>query len=478
MLFNSIDFAIFLPIVLTIYWIARGHRKLQNIWILTASYVFYGWWNWKFLSLIAFSTIVDYLVGLYMGQLRVKTQRKILLGMSLSINLGLLLFFKYFNFFIDSFQQSFKLIGSEIQFASLSIILPVGISFYTFQTMSYSIDLYKNKITPTRDLIVFASFVSFFPQLVAGPIERAAHLLPQFIRQRSVNLGELKEGCERILFGLFKKVVIADRAAIVVNEVFASPDEFQGFQLVLAVILFAFQIYCDFSGYSDIAIGTARLFGFDLMTNFRFPYLAKSLGDFWRRWHISLSTWFRDYVYIPLGGNRKSKFIWYRNIMIVFVVSGLWHGANWTFIIWGAIHGLALLMEAKFRLNECRFMKLRLVQFFYVWSIVCTSWVFFRADTVAIAFEIMSDLLNPSGYSLSQIGPYIIPSTSSYVFAHDVFLACGFIGILLIWETLGERGMKFKSWNAYVKIPVYSLTILAIYIFGVFEKNEFIYFQF
>ena len=478
MLFNSIDFAVFLPIVFLAYWALKSSFKLQNGLILIASYVFYGWWDWKFLSLIAFSTVVDYLVGLYMDRSSQPGYRKMLLGISLSVNLGLLFFFKYFNFFIGSFEQAFSLFGQDIHLGTLNIILPVGISFYTFQTMSYSIDLYKGKISPTRDFIAFASFVSFFPQLVAGPIERAAHLLPQFKRNRTLNVADVSSGIDKILFGLFKKVVIADRAAVVVNEVFAHHAEYQGFQLVLGVVLFAFQIYCDFSGYSDIAIGTARLFGFDLMTNFNAPYLSRSLGEFWRRWHISLSTWFRDYVYIPLGGSKAGKTAWYRNLMIVFLVSGFWHGANWTFIVWGGIHGLALLLEAKFNFTETRVFKISMVRNVYVWVVVCLGWVFFRSDTVTIAFEFVIGLFDLGAYSLSQLTPYIIPTTSTHVFAHDVMLALVFIGILLLAEWITERGKEFHNWGYWLKVPIYSMTVVAIYLFGVFENNAFIYFQF
>ena len=344
MLFNSIDFALFLPIVFLLYWgLAKNRRSLQNSIILISSYVFYGWWDWRFLSLILFSTIVDYLVALAIKKQTQKRSKKILLLVSIFTNIGLLGFFKYYNFFIDNFIKAFTLLGKDLEVVPLSIILPVGISFYTFQTLSYTIDVYRGKLEPTTSFVQFATFVCFFPQLVAGPIERAKHLLPQFERVRKLDKEQAVLGINQILWGLFKKVVIADNCAQYVNDIFSYHETYTSGTLMLGAIYFAFQIYCDFSGYSDIAIGTARLFGVDLMANFKYPYFSRDVAEFWRRWHISLSTWFRDYVYIPLGGNEGGFLRKTRNVMVVFIVSGFWHGANWTFIAWGGLNGLLFL---------------------------------------------------------------------------------------------------------------------------------------
>lgn len=355
MLFNSIDFAIFLPVVFLIYWFIAGKNlKLQNVFILAASYTFYGWWDLRFLFLIVFSTFVDYCVGIGLKHQDNITKRKLLLWTSIIINLGLLGFFKYYNFFLDNFAAAFTFFGSAIKTNSLNIILPVGISFYTFQSLSYSIDVYRRKFEPTNDFIVFSAFISFFPQLVAGPIERASHLLPQFYSLRKFNYAHAADGMRQILWGLFKKIVIADNCAVYANEIFNNSANYPGSTLFLGAIFFAFQIYCDFSGYSDIAIGTARLFGFELMRNFNFPYFSRDIAEFWRRWHISLSTWFRDYLYIPLGGSRGGIGMIIRNTFLIFIISGFWHGANWTFIAWGALNALyflPLLIAKKNRVN-------------------------------------------------------------------------------------------------------------------------------
>ncbi len=326
MLFNSIDFAIFLPIVFILYWfVTNKNLRLQNALIVVSSYVFYGWWDWRFLSLIFFSTIVDYTIGIQLKKEERQKRRKYLLWTSILINLGFLGFFKYYNFFLDNFISAFSFFGSEISASSLNIILPVGISFYTFQTLSYTIDVYRRKLEPTKDFIAFSAFVSFFPQLVAGPIERATHLLPQFYTKRTFDYTLAVNGMRQILWGLFKKIVIADNCAEYANMIFNNSADYSGSTLVLGALFFTFQIYCDFSGYSDIAIGTSRLFGFDLMRNFNFPYFSRDIAEFWRRWHISLSTWFRDYVYIPLGGSRGGLWMKIRNTFIIFIVSGFWH---------------------------------------------------------------------------------------------------------------------------------------------------------
>ena len=356
MLFNSLEFLLFLPIVFLLYWFVFKKITTQNILILVSSYVFYGWWDWRFLSLILISTLIDYTIGLQLRKTSNLQRRKLLLSFSLVFNLGMLGFFKYYNFFVDSWIEAWSNIGVTMHASSLNIILPVGISFYTFQTLSYTIDIYRKKLEPTKDFIAFASFVSFFPQLVAGPIERATNLLPQFYKKRTFNYDYAVSGMKLILWGLVKKVVIADSCAILVNKIFANYQDESGLALCMGAIYFAFQIYCDFSGYSDIAIGTSRLFGFKLMRNFNYPYFSRDIAEFWRRWHISLSTWFRDYLYIPLGGSRGNKWFQLRNVFAIFLVSGFWHGANWTFIVWGGLNALffiPLLLTNKNR-NNCR----------------------------------------------------------------------------------------------------------------------------
>ena len=335
MLFNSLEYLFFLPLVFILYWfVFNKSLKIQNTLILISSYIFYGWWDWRFLSLILCSTIVDYYTGLYIDKSVSKKSKKIYLFSSIVFNIGVLAFFKYYNFFIDSWVHMFNSFGYAIQNTwTLKIILPVGISFYTFQTMSYSLDIYYKKLKPTKDFISFASFVSFFPQLVAGPIERASNLLPQILKTRTFSYKQSVDGLKLLLYGMFKKVVIADSLAPFVDNIFSNHQTLDGGTLILGAIYFSFQIYADFSGYSDIAIGTSKLFGFEIMSNFKFPYLSRNIGEFWRRWHISLSTWFRDYLYIPLGGSHKGTKKALRNIFIIFIVSGFWHGANWTFIV-------------------------------------------------------------------------------------------------------------------------------------------------
>ncbi|MBL7836944.1 MAG: MBOAT family protein, partial [Bacteroidetes bacterium] len=335
MLFNSIEFAVFLPVVFILYWfVFNRNLKLQNLFLVVVSYIFYGWWDWRFLFMMAFTTIVDYWVGLGLKRSNDNKRRKVLLLISIILNLGLLGFFKYYNFFVDSFVGAFRLFGRELNIDSLNIILPVGISFYTFQTMSYAIDIYRRKMEATEDVIAFFSFVSFFPQLVAGPIERASNLLPQFYVKRHFDYHKAIDGSRQILWGLFKKIVIADNAAVYVSDIFNHNLEYNGSAHLIGAILFTIQIYGDFSGYSDIAIGSARLFGFNLMQNFAYPFFSRNMPELWRRWHISLTTWFQDYVYYPLGGSRGSTWMRVRNTFILFFISGLWHGANYTYIIW------------------------------------------------------------------------------------------------------------------------------------------------
>jgi D-alanyl-lipoteichoic acid acyltransferase DltB (MBOAT superfamily) len=436
--------------------------------------VFYAWWDYRFLTLIILSTLIDFIVAKKINGASRKKKRKLLLGISLVFNLGMLAFFKYFNFFIDSWVDAWQIFGIQMQRSTLSIILPVGISFYTFQTLSYTIDVYRNKIKPTSNFIQFAAFVSFFPQLVAGPIERASNLLPQFSSQRVFNSGIAMSGFYLIIWGLFKKVVVADNCAFFVNQIFDGAVVYSSTELFLGAVLFGFQIYGDFSGYSDIAIGVARLFGFSLMTNFSFPYFSRDIAEFWRRWHISLSTWFRDYLYIPLGGSRGSRLIQIRNVFLVFLVSGFWHGANWTFIIWGGVHALLFLplLLAKQNRNYVQTIRMSYTQIPKVlinFTFVTLAWIFFRADTITIAWQFLTDIFSFNGFSLDVF----IKSSKTILFSLIILTS---IFVLLVLE-----GWAVQHNKKEVVLSKYSaiLIVLLICFMGVFKNpSDFIYFQF
>jgi alginate O-acetyltransferase complex protein AlgI len=478
MLFNSFIFLLFFPIVFGLYWfILKRNLKAQNFFLLVVSYVFYGWWDWRFLLLIAFSSSVDFFVANQLSLVEDKIKRKVLLWTSLTVNLGLLGFFKYANFFIDSFSELLANVGMQVNYSSLQIILPVGISFYTFQTLSYTLDVYAKKMEPTKDPIAFFAYVSFFPQLVAGPIERAANLLPQFFKSREFNYVKAKDASRQILWGFFKKMVIADTCASHVDYIFGNHGELQASLLVLGVIYFAFQIYGDFSGYSDIAIGTARLLGFDLMTNFKTPYFSRNVAEFWKRWHISLSTWFRDYVYIPLGGNRRKLWRNVFNVMVVFTVSGFWHGANWTFIIWGALNGLffiPLFLLGKNKVESTVVAQNRLLPSFKdlirmgsTFFLICTAWVFFRAESVGKALQYLSNtvdtsiLSSPGNPNLTLMPIILIP-------------------LLLLIEWLlrnKEHQFDISGLPIWLRWPAYYILIAMIIQFGQGDVS-FIYFQF
>jgi D-alanyl-lipoteichoic acid acyltransferase DltB (MBOAT superfamily) len=481
MLFNSIDFAIFLPIVFILYWfVTHKNLRLQNFLIVIASYLFYGWWDWRFLSLIIFSTIVDYSIGVLLSKEERVVKRKILLWTSIAVNLGFLGFFKYYNFFLDNFITAFSFFGFSINPQGLNIILPVGISFYTFQTLSYTIDVYKRKLEPTKDFIAFSAFVSFFPQLVAGPIERATNLLPQFYKKRDFDYSKAVDGMRQILWGLFKKIVIADNCATYANQIFNNSDDYSGSTLVLGAIFFTFQIYGDFSGYSDIAIGTSRLFGFNLKQNFAFPYFSRDIAEFWRRWHISLSTWFRDYLYIPLGGSRGGTWMKVRNTFIIFIVSGFWHGANWTFIVWGALNAvyfLPLLLLNKNRANtdpvaQGKYLP-TIKEFFNMgitFGLTILAWVFFRAENIGHAVQYISDIF-------SHPGSFLLFSV--YWKYKTLFML---ILVFVIIEWLGRENeyaiekLGFK-WSGRLRLAFYYSIVFAILFFGG-KEQQFIYFQF
>ena len=484
MFFNSIDFAIFLPIVFILYWLVfNKNLKVQNSLIVVASYVFYGWWDWRFLGLILFSTIVDYSVGIALSKYKEPKTKKLLLWISILVNLGFLGFFKYFNFFIDNFVTAFSFMGIQVNSSSLDIILPVGISFYTFQTLSYTIDVYREKLKPTRDFISFCAFVSFFPQLVAGPIERATNLLPQFYTNRTFDYASAVNGMRQILWGLMKKILIADNCAVYANLIFNNSAHYSGSTLVLGALFFTFQIYCDFSGYSDIAIGTSKLFGFNLKRNFAFPYFSRDIAEFWRRWHISLSTWFRDYVYIPLGGSRGSLSNKIRNVFIIFVVSGFWHGANWTFIVWGALNALyfiPLLISNRNRNNlevvahGKYFAGFNdLFHMFLTFLMVVFAWIFFRAENIGHALSYISGIFSNSLFSVPVfMGMKKAMLTLVFVV---LFMAIEWLGRnkQFALENLQNHLIRPLRWLAYLFI------ILTIYFFGNFtESIEFIYFQF
>lgn len=472
MLFNSLPFAVFLPIVFAVYWALRNSLRSQNIMLLTASYIFYGWWDARFLSLIVASTVVDYLLGQYLAVATNALKRKLLLTASMIFNLGLLGVFKYYNFFMENFMEIANSVGLHTNPVLLKIALPVGISFYTFQTMSYTIDIYRKQLEPTKDFIAFAAFVGYFPQLVAGPIERASNLLPQMSKRRYFDYQKAVDGMRQALWGFFKKVVIADAVAPLVDQAFGDPSGFSAIALITGALLFSTQIYCDFSGYSDIAIGISKIFGIDLMQNFRTPYFSRDIAEFWRRWHISLSTWFRDYVYIPLGGSRGSTALKVRNTFAIFIVSGFWHGANWTFIIWGLINALLflpLLLAKRNRsnLNDPEISDLHRI--LLTFSITTIAWIFFRADSLSHAIDYLQNIaIWNSGKSIS-IKPTLV-----------VYIALLFLG-----DWIGRKhdfSLNILTEGILSKSPLMRLTLylslaylILLYIGG---QQNFIYFQF
>ena len=413
MLFNSFEFLLFLPIVFLFYWFVFKERKWQNFLVVVASYVFYGWWDWRFLLLIAFTSICSYASGLLIERYKGKRQmQKMVSASNIVLNLAILGIFKYYNFFIENIDALFCSLGYKLDWVTLEIILPVGISFYTFQALSYTIDVYRGDIKPTRDVIEFFAYISFFPQLVAGPIERATNLLPQFQEQRHFDYAKAVDGCRQMLWGFFKKMVIADNCAAAVNQIWADYSDKTGLVLLVGAILFTFQIYCDFSGYSDIAIGCARLFGFNLMRNFNVPYFSRSIPEFWRRWHISLTTWFRDYIYFPLGGSRCGKWKIIRNVFIVWSISGLWHGANWTFVCWGLFHATLLAIYNLFGINT-KYQHVvahgrllpntkEALQMLLTFSLAVVGWIIFRAESMSDAVGYISSMFDSSTFSISE----------------------------------------------------------------------------
>jgi alginate O-acetyltransferase complex protein AlgI len=481
MLFNSLEFAIFFPIVVSLYFLLP--HRYRWVLLLAASYYFYMSWKPEYIILLLASTTIDYFLALRLATESRPIFRRTFLIMSLMANLGLLFSFKYFNFFNDSFRTLFQKAELAYPIPALNILLPVGISFYTFQTMSYMIDVYRGKTQAEKHFGIFALFVSFFPQLVAGPIERSDNLLPQFYKKHRLDYDQVVSGLQIMLWGLFKKLVIADRLALMVDMVYGNPTQYTGLPLIIATYAFAFQIYCDFSGYSDIAIGAARVMGFDLMQNFRQPYYAQSIPEFWRRWHISLSTWFRDYVYVPLGGSRVEVPRWCLNILIVFIVSGLWHGAKWTFIIWGTLHGLFMVItilwnrateRVQWTLSLPKVIT-RILKIFVTFNLVAFSWIFFRANSLSDADYIVSHLFTNMGVKLSLRN--IIP-ISKFEFS------IAFIAIILMefihWLQVRNISTRIfvRDRPIWLRWSVYYMLVLIIIVFGKFGLKEFIYFQF
>ena len=475
MLFNSIEFLLFLPTVFFLYWfVFKNQLRAQNVLLLVASYIFYGWWDWRFLSLIIASTFLDYFIAIQLGKTDIPKKRKLLLAISLVGNLGMLGFFKYYNFFVSSWIEAWSSVGISMEASTLNIILPVGISFYTFQTLSYTIDVYRKEMEPTKNFIDFAAFVTFFPQLVAGPIERASHLLPQFYKNRTFDYQNAVDGVKLIIWGMFKKVVVADNCAFFVNKIFENPEAYSSGELFVGMVFFAFQIYGDFSGYSDIAIGLSKLFGFDLMVNFKFPYFSRDIAEFWRRWHISLSTWFRDYIYIPLGGSKGTQGLQIRNVMIIFLVSGFWHGANWTYVVWGLFHALLFLPLLLFNVNRSHLITksygwLDFAKIGVTFLVVCIGWVFFRADSISDAFQYLAHL-----FELKNLGLSLFYKTNAnlMIFALSV-LAVGILSMQeLLWVTKKRELPKISAFGAL-------LLVLLIFFMGSFKNQmDFIYFQF
>ncbi len=486
MLFNSISFAIFLPVVFVLYWfVFNNNLKWQNLFLLSASYFFYSCWDWRFLFLLAFSTFLDYFTGLQMFSAKTQATKKFWFWLSVIVNVSFLGVFKYYNFFSQSFADAVSHVGFYISPWTIKVILPVGISFYTFHGLSYVIDIYNNKIKPEKNFVEYALFVSFFPLLVAGPIERATHLLPQVKQPRHFDYTRAADGLRQILWGLFKKIAIADNCAQYANIIFNHSSHYSGATLLMGALFFTFQIYCDFSGYSDIALGTARLFGFELLRNFAFPYFSRDIAEFWRRWHISLSTWFRDYLYIPLGGSKGGTWMRIRNTFIIFIVSGFWHGANWTFIVWGALNAvyfLPLLLTNNNRNNLDTIAQGKLfpslketVSMFVTFGLTVIAWVFFRSRSISQAtsfvYNMIKGLFHASTYK--EAGSFISGNIKPLLFI--------LIGIFILVEWLGREqqyalanlGVK---WKRPFRYAMYYALIVAIFWFD--NKEQFIYFQF
>ncbi len=472
MLFNSAEFLIFLPIVFAVYWLLNKNRRLQNLWVVTASYLFYGWWDYRFLALIAFTTITSWWTGVMMEGDR---RRRLWLWLSVGVNLGILGLFKYYDFFAQSFADVF--LGGHGDKLLLNLVLPVGISFYTFQALSYSIDIYKRKIEPTHDIIAYFAYVSFFPQLVAGPIERATNLLPQFLERRRFDYNLAVDGMRQMLWGFFMKMAVADRCGLYVDQVWGHYAESTGPQLVLAAMLFSIQIYGDFAGYSNIAIGCAKLFGIRLKPNFKTPYFSRDTGEFWRRWHISLSSWLRDYLYISLGGNRKGKVRQYINLIITMFLGGLWHGAAWNFILWGMLHGVALAFHKAYRslLGRAKTYEShgwrRFFAVLITFHFVCLCWIFFRQGDFNASLDMLSQIA-------TNFSPQVFPQLISGYWLVFILMLLGYA--LHFVPDSWERGcVRFVTWLPLVGKALLMVAVIYLVIqMKSAEIQPFIYFQF
>lgn len=476
MIFNSFTYLFFLPVIFILYWFFNKKSiKFQNILLLLSSYIFYATWNWKFLFLLIFSTLLDYYTGLKMADAKSAGNKRFWFWLSIGANLGFLGVFKYYNFFITSFVEGLNNFGLQANLSTLEIMLPVGISFYTFHGLSYVIDIYKNRIKPEKSFLDYAVFVCFFPLLVAGPIERATHLLPQIKSKRIFSYSKAADGLRQILWGLFMKIVVADNCALIVNDVFKNQSTYNAPSLIIGAVLFAFQIYGDFAGYSNIALGSAKLFGIDLLKNFSFPYFSRDIAEFWRRWHISLSTWFKDYLYIPLGGSKGGKWMQIRNTLIIFVVSGFWHGANWTFVIWGFLNALYIMPLVIFNLNrkntntvaENRLLPnfKEFAQIIFTFAITTIAWVFFRSATVSGAFKYLARIFDLNNYAFPQTG------LRPFIFV--------IILILVEWfQRSKDHGLQIAHVKSVVvRWSIYGVLLLLILVFGA-NSDSFIYFQF
>jgi alginate O-acetyltransferase complex protein AlgI len=478
MLFNSVSFALFLPVVFFLYWFAtKGNMRVQNLLLLVASYFFYACWDWRFLFLLVFSTLLDYYTGLKIADAGTAFKKRFWLWLSIGVNLGFLGVFKYYNFFISSFADGLSLLGLHISYTTINVVLPVGISFYTFHGLSYVIDIYKSRIRPERNFVNYSVFVSFFPLLVAGPIERATHLLPQIIQPRKFDYYKAVDGLRQILWGLFKKMVIADNCAEYANMIFNNSGEYHGSTLVFGALFFTFQIYCDFSGYSDIALGTARLFGIDLLRNFAFPYFSRDIAEFWRRWHISLSSWFRDYLYIPLGGSKGGNWMRIRNTFAIFLVSGFWHGANWTFLVWGFLNALYIMPSIIFQTNRNNLdivaqgrhlPNLReLLAMGITFTVTVLAWIFFRAENLGHAFSFIQGIFT---------GPFLeMP-------VYKPLLLMILIPFFLLVEWAGREHQYALArigltWKKPIRWAFYLLIVELIILYSG-SQQQFIYFEF
>ncbi len=477
MVFNSLVFGIFISVFFPLYWFLTGRARM---WLcLLGSYLFYGWWDWRFLGIVMFTTILDYSLGIFIENEHDTKKKSRLVYLSVLSNLGFLGFFKYFIFFADSFVKVLHSLGFQENWHTLHIILPIGISFYTFQSMSYTIDVYRKEIKAERDFWRYATFVSFFPQLVAGPIVRARTFLPQFQDgDKKFSWDRFIEGLAQILWGFFKKVAIADTIAPFVDQIFSFPTNFSSLSVLIGVIFYAIQIYCDFSGYSNIACGLAQMLGFDFPWNFRTPYFSKNFSEFWTRWHISLSSWLRDYLYISLGGNRGGTFMTYRNLMLTMVIGGLWHGANWTFVFWGFLHGSYLVVQRLIAPPLSILEKnLRLPQWFinaygifFVFVFTCFAWIFFRAVDFATAWQVVGRITSLENFSWNSV-------TDKPMVAKGFLLICILLSIEIVHNNI-KNLQHLAIENPYFRVVSYAILMLLVAFFGTFSANAFIYFQF